>query len=144
MSRTDDGKELYLCDGEAACKGRGACFNGGSGECYMTTNKEHSRADELHNIFKDVDEGKRAIVNNLIDEAVFIEGQLAELKKYPFIKFHPTNPNLQKQTAAGKQYREYLQTYTNIIDKLARIYGREETEETSPLRTFLEKVNNNL
>lgn len=100
-----------------------------------------SRAYELHNIFKDVDEGKRAIVNNLIDEAVYLETQMAELKKYPFIKFHPQNPNLQKVTAAGKQYREFLQTYVNIIDKLCRIYSNEETEEASPLRAFLEKVN---
>ena len=99
-----------------------------------------SRADELHNIFKDVDEGKKAIVNNLIDEAVFLEVQLAELKKYPFIKFHPTNPNLQKITAAGKQYREFLQTYTNIMDKLCRIYGKDEGEEESPLREYLKRI----
>ena len=97
-----------------------------------------SRADELHELFKDIDEGKRKIVYGLIDEAVFIEGQMVELKKYPFIKFHPKNPNLQKVTAAGKQYREYLQTYTNIIDKLCRIYGKEDGgDEESPLRTFL-------
>lgn len=99
-----------------------------------------SRADELHNIFKDVDEGKKAIVNNLIDEAVFLEGQLAELKKYPFIKFHPKNPNLQKITAAGKQYREFLQTYTNIMDKLAKIYGKDEGEEESPLRAAVKEM----
>lgn len=97
-----------------------------------------ARLEELHDIFKGIDDGKRTIVNNLIDEAVFLEGQLTELKKHPFIKFHPQNPNLQKVTAAGKQYREFLQTYTNIIDKLCRVYSNEETEEVSPLRAFLE------
>lgn len=96
-----------------------------------------SRLGELQDIFKDIDEGKRKIVANLIDEAVFLEGQMAELKKYAFIKTHPTNPSLQKITAAGKQYREFLQTYTNIVDKLCRIYGREDGEEESPLRAFL-------
>ena len=96
-----------------------------------------SRKEELQKVFADVDEGKRTIITQLIDEAVFIEGQMTELKKYPFIKFHPQNPNLQKVTAAGKQYREFLQTYTNIVDKLARIYGREELDEESPLRAFL-------
>lgn len=99
--------------------------------------KEMSRLEELRDIFKEADEGKRKIVSNLIDEAVFLEKQMTELKKYPFIKFHPTNPNLQKVTAAGKQYREYLQTYTNIIDKLCRIYGKADGEEESPLRSFL-------
>ena len=96
-----------------------------------------SRKEEVQKVFADVDEGKRTIITQLIDEAVFIEGQMTELKKYPFIKFHPQNPNLQKVTAAGKQYREFLQTYTNIVDKLARIYGREELDEESPLRAFL-------
>ena len=101
-----------------------------------------TRAEELHNVFKDIDDGKKKIVDSLIDEAVFLESQLTELKKYPFIKFHPQNPNLQKVTAAGKQYRELLQTYTNIIDKLSRVYSNEESEEASPLRAFIDKVNN--
>jgi hypothetical protein len=99
-----------------------------------------TRTEQLHEIFKDIDEGKRSIVSKLIDEAVFIEGQMEELKKYPFIKFHPTNPNLQKITAAGKQYREFLQTYTNIIDKLCRLYSSEEKEEGSDLRVFIENM----
>lgn len=100
-----------------------------------------SRADELHKLFENVDEGKRSIVNNLIDEAVYLETRLAELKKYPPIKSRVIGGEVQtKITAAGKQYREYLQTYTNIIDKLTRIYGREEAEEESPLRAFLETI----
>ena len=99
-----------------------------------------SRSETLHKYFEGIDEGKRAIVDNLIDEAVFLEKQLAELKQYPFIKFHPSNPNLQKIAAAGKQYREFLQTYTNIIDKLCRIYGKDEGEEESPLREFLKRI----
>lgn len=99
-----------------------------------------SRAQELHDIFKGIDESKRIIVTKLIDEAVFLEGQMEKLKEYPFIKIHPTNPDLQKITAAGKQYREFLQTYTNIIDKLARIHGKEEAEESSPLRDYFNKI----
>ncbi len=100
-----------------------------------------SRADDLHKIFEGIDDGKKTIVTNLIDEAVFLETQMQELKKYPHIKIHPTNPDLQKVTAAGKQYREYVQTYTNIIDKLCRIYSREETgNDDSPLREYFKKI----
>lgn len=100
-----------------------------------------SRSEDLRNVFKDIDEGKRKVIDNLIDEAVFLETQMQELKKYPFIKFHPQNPNLQKITAAGKQYREFLQTYTNIIDKLARILGKEaDGEQASPLRVYFERL----
>ena len=94
------------------------------------------RKKQLQDLFNGIDEGKRIIVSNLIDEAIYLESQLIELKQYKFIKIHPTNPNLQKITAAGKQYREFLQTYTNIIDKLCRIYSNEEVEESSPLRDF--------
>lgn len=97
-----------------------------------------SRKEELLLLFKDADEGKKLIVEQLIDEAVFLEAQMQALKKYPLIRFHPTNPNLQKITAAGKQYREFLQTYVNCIDKLAKYYMNTETIEESPLRDFLE------
>lgn len=96
------------------------------------------RTDELHNIFKGVDAGKLVIVNRLIDEAVYLEEQLTELKKYPFIKTRVYKGETQtKITSAGKQYREYLQTYTNIIDKLCRTSGKEELEKDSPLREFM-------
>ena len=95
------------------------------------------RVEELQAIFKSLDENKQKIVSPLIEEAVFLEKQLTELRKYPFIKFHPMNHNLQKVTAAGKQYREYLQTYTNIIDKLCRMYGKNDGDDESPLRAFL-------
>ena len=98
-----------------------------------------SRADELHNIFKDCDEGKRLIVDRLIDEAVYLEEQLTELKQYKHIKIHPQNPNLQKITAAGKQYREYLQTYTNIIRALERMLASEEQGEDSPLQQYFKQ-----
>lgn len=99
-----------------------------------------TRAEELHEIFKGIDENRHKIVKPLIDEAVFLESQMQSLKQYPLIKFHPQNPELQKVTAAGKQYREFLQTYTNIIDKLCRIYGKEEGEEASPLRDYFNKI----
>lgn len=95
------------------------------------------RKEDLLKVFENVDEGRKKIVEPLIEEAVFLEEQMKMLKAYPFIKFHPHNPNLQKVTAAGKQYREFLQTYTNVISKLSSIYGREEGEEESPLRVFL-------
>lgn len=100
------------------------------------------RKEQLLSLFKDMDEGKKILVEQLIEEAVFLEVQMQELKKYPLIRIHPTNPDLQKVTAAGKQYREFLQTYTNIIRALERTYAGEETEAESPLRAFLNGLNN--
>ena len=100
-----------------------------------------SRSEELRQIFKDFDETKFKVIDPLIDEAVFLEEQMTSLKKYPFIKSREFKGEIQtKVTAAGKQYREYLQTYTNIIDKLCRMLGKVEGDEDSPLRDFFNKM----
>lgn len=86
----------------------------------------------------------RAIENDitlmpLIDEVVFLENQLEELKKLPFIKVNPKNPAQQKSTPAQKQYKELLQQYVNIIRVLIRATGTDESDEESPLRKWVKQ-----
>ena len=74
----------------------------------------------------------------LIDEIVFLENKMSELKKMPFIACNPKNPAQQKSTAAAKQYKEFLQQYNNSMRLLLRITGDiGDTEEESPLRAWL-------
>lgn len=75
----------------------------------------------------------------LIDEVIFLEGQLEELKKLPFIKIHPKDPTKQKATPAQKQYKELLQQYVNIIRVLIRATGIDENDEESPLRKWVKQ-----
>lgn len=75
----------------------------------------------------------------LIDEIIFLEGQLEELKKLPFIKIHPKDPTKQKATPAQKQYKELLQQYVNIIRVLIRATGTDENDEESPLRKWVKQ-----
>jgi hypothetical protein len=75
----------------------------------------------------------------LIDEVVFLEGRLEELKKLPFIKVHPKDPTKQKATIAQKQYKELLQQYVNIIRVLIRATGTDESDEESPLRKWVKQ-----
>lgn len=75
----------------------------------------------------------------LIDEVVFLEGRLEELKKLPFIKVHPKDPTKQKATPAQKQYKELLQQYVNIIRVLIRATGTDENDEESPLRKWVKQ-----
>lgn len=78
----------------------------------------------------------------LIDEVVYLEEQLDELRKLPKIKVHPSDPSKQKTTPAAKLYKEMLQQYTNIIRILIRATGVDETEEESPLRRWMnERLN---
>lgn len=100
-----------------------------------------SRKEELLNIFKSVGESEKQIVINLIDEVVFLEKNLTELKKQPFIKYHPNNPNISKQTAAGKMYKEMLQQYNHTIKLLLGVLKNEGASEESPLQAFLKTLN---
>ena len=76
------------------------------------------RKEEILQLFKDV-EHKDLLVKS-VDDLLFLEDQLEELRTKPHIKYHPTNPSLQKRTEAGKLYKEYLQQYTNVVKILLR------------------------
>lgn len=87
------------------------------------------------------------LVSEVIDEIIFLENKLNELKKLPFIQVNPKNPAQQRNTPAAKMYKEFLQQYINciklvegVIYKDKRLEG-EEVEE-SPLRKwFRENAN---
>lgn len=75
----------------------------------------------------------------LIDEVVFLEERLETLKKLPFLRVNPKNPEQQKSTPAQKQYKELLQQYVNIIRTLIRATGTDEADEESPLRRWVKE-----
>lgn len=79
----------------------------------------------------------------LVDEILFLEDQLIELKKLPFIKVNPNNPMQQKATPAAKQYKEFLQQYNNCIKVIGRATGQDEKDEESPLRKWVKNRNAN-
>lgn len=96
------------------------------------------RKTELLSLLKDGSQDELK-ARQLIDEIVFLEDQMADLKRYPFIAVNPQNPLQQKPTAASKQYKEFLQQYNNCLRLLLRITGDigGDTEEESPLRAWL-------
>lgn len=73
----------------------------------------------------------------LIDEMIFLEAQITEVKKLPFIKVHPKDPMKQKTTPAAKQYKELLQQYTNIVRMLMKATDTDADNEESPLRKWM-------
>lgn len=96
------------------------------------------RKTELTQIISKTGNDNEAKARQLIDEIVFIEEQLVELKKYPFISINPKNPAQQKATPASKQYKELLQQYNNSLRLLFRLSGElGETDEESPLRMWI-------
>ena len=96
-----------------------------------------TRKEELFSLLRNQDTDKLK-AGRLIDEIVFLEEQMEELKKFPFISVNPKNPAQQKPTAAAKQYKEFLQQYNNSLRLLLRLSGDigGEIEEISPLREW--------
>lgn len=99
------------------------------------------RKQELLDCFKNVNDDKKTIIINLIDEVVFLESQLLELKKMPMVKVHPKNPELVKPTPASKLYKEFLQQYANAIKTLSMMLKNTDEKEKSPLRLYLDQLN---
>lgn len=77
------------------------------------------------------------LLEPLIEDVVFLEDRLKELKKYPFIDVNPNKPTQQRTTPAGKQYKELLQQYINCIKVIISAIGSENIEEDSPLRKWV-------
>lgn len=102
------------------------------------TATQETRIRELQAIFAGIDDGMRQMVQPLIAETAYLEGELDSLRKLPKIRVHPTDPQRQQATPAAKQYKEFLQQYTNCIKTLTNVLRREEPEEESPLRQYLE------
>ena len=73
----------------------------------------------------------------VIDDIVFLEKELDELRKLPQIIVHPDDPTRQKATPAAKMYKEKIQQYSLLIKILLRATGADESEEDSPLRKYL-------
>ena len=97
-----------------------------------------TRREELDEIFSCIDEDQKQLVNRLLDEVVFLEEQMANLKKLPFVNVHPKNPALQKTTSAAKLYKECSQSYMNAIRILSSLLQKVESSTQDELLKLLE------
>jgi hypothetical protein len=100
-----------------------------------------SRRDELISI---VPEDSLELVTSVIDDVVFLEERLTELKKLPFIQVHPQDATKQRSTPASKQYKEFLQQYINCIKVIEAVIYRDkrlegDEAEESPLRQWFKE-----
>ena len=102
----------------------------------MKNGENMSRKDELLQIFDQVEDTK-GIILPMIDDVVFLEDRLRQLRQLPFLRVNPKDPSVQKPTPAAKQYKELLQQYNNCVKILTGILRKDTPEEESPLRSFL-------
>ncbi len=93
---------------------------------------KNSRKEKLLSLCGD----DKTQVLQLVDELVFLETQLEEIKKLPFYKVHPQIKEKQKLLPAGKIYKELLQQYNACLKLFAGITGIEMDDEETPLRKW--------
>lgn len=93
------------------------------------------RAAELLAIAKA--KGDESQARELVEDIDFLEQRLQELRRLPFLRVDPKNPERQKSTPAARLYKELLQQYNNSMKLFMKICGDiAEDEVESPLRAW--------
>ena len=57
-----------------------------------------TRRENLDEIFKDIEDNKKQLINPMLDNIAFLEERMEELKKLPFIQVNPKNKTQQRTT----------------------------------------------
>lgn len=96
--------------------------------------------EKLNEIFKDVDESNKKLIQGLIEDAAFLfaENYIIKelLNKTGMIKVHPTNLELQKPIPAADQYRKNLNSYSIVIKTLNGVLQKGSIEEEDDLGEY--------
>lgn len=93
------------------------------------------RKEELIKIFATVSNEKKKLAMRLIDEVVFLEEQIEEVKKHPLYRTSP-NGNIYPLDNL-RVYKELSNQYNMDIKTLGGFLKSNETGSTSPLGEWL-------
>jgi len=96
--------------------------------------------EKLTEIFADVEDTKRKLVEGLIEDAAFLKAENYELKlsleKTGMVNIHPTNQLLQKPVETSKQYLKNVNSYAVIVKTLNSVLNKNIIEEDDGLDEF--------
>lgn len=92
-----------------------------------------SKAEELKELFQNIDEDKRQFAFDTIDEYCFFLERINELKKLPYIRVSKKSPEVQQLTPAAKLIKDYSQALDAKRATLLRMLYRVETSEADAL-----------
>ena len=96
---------------------------------------------EFEEALKSLSEEKKALANSILDDLIYIEHNLCILRTKPFIKYHPTKPNLSKTTPEAKVYKDLLSQKNNLIrtlnNTLRNVTGEDDKD---PMEEFNKKL----
>lgn len=107
----------------------------------MTKQKVYEEElEKLTELFKEVDESNRKLVDGLIQDAAFLFAENYELKellnKTGMVKVHPEKPELQKPIPAADQYRKNLNSYSIVIKALNGVLQKKTDDDDDDLGEF--------
>lgn len=91
------------------------------------------RKAQLRSYFANVDEDKRNLAYDTIDEYLFFLDRICELMKMPYIRVSKTDPARQELTPAAKLIREYSQAVDAKRKTLLTILYRVENSAADDL-----------
>ncbi len=95
---------------------------------------------KLTEIFAEVDEPKRLLVQGLIQDAAFLLAETFVLKQIieetGMIKVHPQHPEIQKSTEAAKQYLKNINSYAVVIKTLNGVLSKSLIEPEDDLSEY--------
>ena len=89
--------------------------------------------------FDAVDENKRALALDTIDEYLYFKAEVIKLRALPLIRIDKSNPERQQTTPAGKLIKDYSQIIDAKRATLLRILWREDTSDTDELLAVLKQ-----
>lgn len=98
-----------------------------------------TRYEQLEDILQNVDEDKAKVIKPLLTDIVFMEERLASLRKLPHIRISKKNPEVQQITAAGKHYKETMQSYLNALKVVQSTLSRFTQEEADAFDLWLQE-----
>lgn len=97
--------------------------------------------NKLTEIFKDVEESKRQLVEGLIQDAAFLMAENYILKQAisqtGMVKIHPQYPEIQKPIETAKQYLKNINSYAVVIKTLNGVLSKNIIEDDDELEEFI-------
>lgn len=91
---------------------------------YKPVFDKEKRENALREIFSEIEDGSKEVIDTTINELVFLEAQLQQLKALPFIRVDKNNPAKQVQTPAAKLFKELSQAKDSKVKILLTVINR--------------------
>ena len=103
------------------------------------------RKESLYKIIDGLGENVQLLGYSLVDEFLYLEKKLLELRELPFIKVHPDDPTKQKELPARKLYVPLLQQYHLHLKTLLKLVGVDAGEDDlGEFKKYLTMLNTKL